>query len=128
MKRMIKASSAFQADKFIDKLDQQIRAWLGNRLIVAEPAKGFGRGGYVYIFKINDHNVYRVFCDDVNQELIFQCVGYAFDVNGREYYDDARDYKDIKGKMTQWFGLIKQWVNECEADDPNYTTYEISER
>lgn len=120
MKRYIKTSS-----RFIDRLDQQIRAWLGDRLIVAEPANGnFGRGGYVYLFKINDHNVYRVFCDDVNQQLIFQCVAYAFDVNGREYYDEARDYKDINGKMMQWFSLIKQWVNECEADDPNFTTYE----
>ena len=120
MKRYVKTSVSF-----IDRLDRDIRKWLGDRLISAERAEGnFGRGGYIYVFKINDHNVYRVFCDDINQELVFQCIPYAFNSNGREYYDEARDYKHVKGKMLQWFNLIKQWVDECEADDPTYTIYE----
>lgn len=126
MKRYIK-STAGSYDQ-IQLIDKQIRDYLGDNLILAEPAKeNFNRGGYVYIFKINDHNVYRVFADVLFNELIFQCIAEAFYVDGKEFYDDAVDYKMIKGHMDEWFDLFKQWINECEAQDPTYTHYEYED-
>ena len=125
MKRYVRATSHVD----IDKIDKQIRDYLGDDLISAFPAKeiGISRGGNVYIFKMNDHNVYRVFVDSRFDEMVFQCIAEAFYVNGRECYDDAVDYKMVKGNSDQWFDLFKKWINECETDDPMYTHYEYED-
>lgn len=131
MKRYIRSTAEVTSKKVdIETIDQQIRDYLGDDLISATPGKDFpvrGRGGYIYLFKINDHNVYRVFVDDVDDEMIFQCIAEAFYVNGEEYYDEAVDYKDIQGHSDQWFDLFKKWIDECEADDPRFTHYEYEE-
>lgn len=125
MKRYIKGDNF----EFLEKIDSQIRNYLGNNLISATPAKelGFGRGGNVYMFKMNNHNVYRVFVDTVFDELVFQCIAEVFYIGKNEYYDEAADYKWIKGDRDHWFNLFKQWVNECETQDPTYTHYEYEE-
>lgn len=117
---------AASEDVDIDTIDQQIRDYLGDDLIVVTPGQDFAapRGGYIYMFKINDHNVYRVFVDDENDEMIFQCIQDAFYVNGEEYYDEAVDYKDIQGHSDEWFDLFKQWIDECEREDPYFTEYD----
>lgn len=108
----------------IHGLDIAIKAYLGDNLITSYPAFDFGRGGYVYIFKINN-NAYRVFCDSKYDEMIFQVLAVAFyDDEGNECYDDACDYKSVSGNMDSWFDLFKQWIDECEADDPNFTKFE----
>ena len=100
---------------------------------------------YVLMFKVNKHNVYRVilFTDCV----IFQCVDYAFYVNGNEFYDNAIDYKSvhttqsyewfklnhpavvdddmiIDNDMNKWADYVVKWVDECEIDNPEFTEYE----
>lgn len=123
MKRYIRSTTT---DMFLEEIDQQIRDYLGDDLIIVEPAEeaGFGRGGNVYIFKINYHNVYRVFVDTLFDEMIFQCIAEVFYVGEDEHYDDAVDYKMIKGNRDQWFNLFKKWIDECEADDPMFTHYD----
>lgn len=85
--------------------------------------------GYFYMFKVNHHNIYRVFCMNDREEMYFQCVSYAYVYsNGREIYDESVDYndtEDLNCNMSKWFGLISQWINECETDDPDYTYYEF---
>lgn len=127
MKRYIRTNT--EDTSFLDTVDSQIRDYLGDDLISVTPAStvGFGRGGNIYIFKINNHNVYRVFVDTENDEMIFQCVAVAFIVGQDEYYDEAVDYKDIQGHRDQWFDLFKKWIDECEADDPRFTSYEYDD-
>ncbi len=94
---------------------------------VNQPADGvFDRGGYIYIFKVaGGTNVYRVFADDKNMQLIFQQVAVAFYVNGSEHYDEAVDYADTATEpISKWFDLVLEWTTACEADDPNFTEYE----
>lgn len=127
MKRYIRTNT--QDTSFLDAIDSQIRDYLGDSLISVTPASrlGFGRGGNVYMFKVNDHNVYRVFVDPDHDEMIFQCIAEAFYVDGTECYDEAVDYKDVQGHREQWFDLFKKWIDECEADDPKFTNYEYDE-
>jgi len=117
MKRYIHSSTD------ITDLDNQIVDFLGDSLIYRGPGDMFGRGGYVYIFRI-DRNAYRVFCDDINNELIFQVLGYGSELNGSPTFDEPCDYKSADGNISNWFNLIKQWINECETDDPYFTQYE----
>lgn len=83
--------------------------------------------GDSFMFKVNNHNVYRVVLepqDDGSTYVIFQCIKDAivFD-NGDEGYDDARDYKDEVVSYSAAFDTVVKWVNECEADDSAYTEY-----
>ena len=110
-------------DSEINKLDRQIIDFLKDNLINRDFGEAFGRGGYVYIFKINN-NAYRVFCDDVNAELIFQLLGYGYDLNGNLVFDDPNDYKSSDTDISNWFNLIRQWISECETEDPHFTEYE----
>lgn len=116
MKRYIHSSSE------LSNLDFQINTFLRDNLISKESGEMFGRGGYVYTFKVGD-NVYRVFCDDKNAELIFQCVAVCVVLDDEEYYDDAQDYKSAKGNMSDWYNLIYDWINECQRDNPHFTEY-----
>ena len=86
---------------------------------------GFGRGGYCYMFKPNGStNVYRLFCDDLNGEVGLQAVADVYvDKDGQKYYDDARDYKWSTDSIDNWYTIVKDWVAECELDDPRYTVY-----
>ena len=109
-----------------EQLDTQIKNYLGHDLIASFPAEelGCGRGGYVYIFHINN-NAYRVFCDTLNNEMIFQLLQYGFyDDNGEECFDVACDYESIAGEQDSWFTLFKQWIDECEMENPNFTEWE----
>ena len=119
MKLYIKSSSKysqFTDDSLVD-IDNQITNYLGDDLILSQ---GWGEG-IVYLFKINNHNVYRVFLDP--EEMIFQCVAVAYMSDEVEHYDDAQDYKVARGNKENWFALFKHWIDECEADDPNFTKY-----
>lgn len=118
MKLYIKANSE------IASIDKKIRNYLGNNLIyVSRTDEDFRAPGWVYIFKINNHNVYRVFLYE--DELIFQCVQYAFYVDGQEFYDDAQDYKYTNSlDKDTWFDWFVTWIDECEASDPEFTIYE----
>lgn len=101
---------------------------------------------YAIMFKVNGHNVYRIILN-VNGGLYFQCVQYAFDVNGDEFYDESVDYKCVRTKLEyekvlskwgamiddddlvdddydNWTGYVIKWIDECELDDPNFTIYE----
>jgi len=115
MRFYIKATT----DSVIGTVDRQLLDYLGDRLI----AKTDAYDGYCYSFKINHHNVYRVFV--LPDRLIFQCVQYAFDVNGTEFYDDAQDYKADydAGNIDNWFNLIVKWIDECENANPEFTEY-----
>lgn len=82
--------------------------------------------GDSFIFKVNDHNVYRVILVPKRgeTEVIFQCIAVAYYYKGEEYYDDAQDYKNGIVPNNRIMSIIINWVNECEADDPHYTVYE----
>lgn len=123
MKRYIKSST-----EFISDFDMQLRSYLGDKLIIADRADEVmsGRGGYIYIFKMPSGNVYRLFADDVLDELIFQQIAVAFYVNGKEYYDEAVDYEYIKGHQSEWFDLFKKWLNRAESEGL-FTEYDYEE-
>ena len=127
----------------IDKLHEMI---LNNDnfdiIATHDGADGFNRPGWVYLIKVNNHNVYRLFVDKKHEEMFLQCVQYAWnDENGREWYDESIDYKSVGTKQTPddawydhdvvleysdnaWFKLLCTWVDECETDDPHFTIYE----
>lgn len=114
--------------KSIDKLDAKIREYFGTGLICKDDASAFGRGGYVYLARAKEKgNVYRIFCDDMHKELIFQTIADVFYVKGCECYDDAYDYKwtkwTTKTPIDRWFDLVVKWVKECEADE-QFTKYD----
>ena len=101
---------------------------------------------YAVMFKVNGHNVYRIILN-MNGSLYFQCVRYAVNVSGNEYYDESVDYKCVRNTReyikvlntwsamidegdlvdndyNNWAGYVSTWIDECEHDDPNYTIYE----
>lgn len=123
MKRYIKSSTTFISD-----FDNQLRSYLGSNLISAVPAEeiGFGRGGYVYMFKMPSGNVYRLFADDKYDELIFQQIAVAFYVGGEEHYDEAVDYEYMKGHQPEWFDLFKKWLAQAESEGL-FTEYDYEE-
>lgn len=123
MKRYIHASTSLQeatrviVDKVANKYD----------LLYATPKDEYVLKGDSFAFKVNNHNVYRVVLDPEEHDrvdVIFQCVKYAFVIDDEEYYDEAVDYKDAVVEFADAFDTIVKWVNECEADDPNFTEYE----
>ena len=123
MKRYIKSST-----EFINDFDMQLRSFLGDKLISADHADEIwsSRGGYIYMFKMPSGNVYRVFADDVRDELIFQQIAVAFYVGDKEYYDEAVDYEYIKGHQSEWLDLFKKWLNQAESEGL-FTEYDYEE-
>lgn len=125
MKRYIRSS--YEISSELKEFDRQMRSDFRIDIKVTEPADGiFGRGGYIYIFKEHGGtNVYRVFADDKNMQLIFQQIAVAFDVDGKEHYDEAIDYEFTDDlPIHQWFDAVLQWTDECETENPNFTKYE----
>lgn len=111
-----------QVQKIIDQIANTYQ------LLYSTPKDDYVLRGDSFAFKVNNHNVYRVCIDDETNELIFQCIAFAWlDDDGKEYYDEAVDYKDAVLEYDDMFDTIVKWVNECEADDPNYTQYEDAE-
>ena len=125
MKRYIRAS--YNAASAIQEFNRKMLSNPNFQIEVSQPANGmFGRGGYIYIFKVTGGtNVYRVFADDKNMELIFQQIEVAFYVNGVEHYDEAVDYMYTTTlPIDEWFYCVKMWAEDCEEGDPNFTQYE----
>lgn len=100
---------------------------------------------YVIMFKVNNHNVYRLIL--FSDCMCFQCIAYAFYVNGDECYDDAIDYKSVHttdnynewlkyrpgfvdddmlvdDDTSKWADYVVQFIDECETECPEYTEYE----
>ena len=95
----------------------------GYKIVERTDGEDFNRGGEVFLFKVNDGNVYRVFCDTENDELIFQRIASKFVVDGDEYYSDAVDYKHVDGLSEDWHHYVIRWTDECEKFDPNFTEF-----
>ena len=117
MKIYVKAST-----NDLYSLDNKILAYLGDRLI----DRAYQDENRIsYIFKINNHNVYRVLTDD--KELIFQALKYASKLpsNGKvhEVYDDPQDIDSIKGSVDIRFHRFTSLIDLCEKDNPNFTEY-----
>lgn len=102
-------------------LDAKIRNYLGNRLI----DRAYQDADRIsYIFKINNHNVYRVIVDTALDEMIIQALKYASRMDdGHEVYDDPQDIDSIQGPKDEWFDYLVSTIDECEKEDPNYTEY-----
>lgn len=123
----VEASSEIEAksrinpeiQKIIDKVAQKYQ------LLYKTPMDDYVLKGDSFAFKVNDHNVYRVVIDARDNTLYLQCIAIAWrNDDGKEYYDEAVDYKDEVLDYSEMFDTIVKWVDECEADDPNYTEYE----
>ena len=123
MKRYIRTS--YEISPELEKFNRQMIADFEVE-VVDRAYELLDRGGYIYIFRVkNGHNVYRVFADDRNMELIFQQIEVAFYVHGEEHWDDPVDYKNVADvPIPEWIGLVKRWADECEADDPHFTYVE----
>ena len=123
MKRQIYTSTEFdRLTPEVQKIVNQIRNKYDLRLVT--PQEEYVLRGDSFIFKVNDHNVYRVIVDTHTSELYLYAIAVAYYFRGEEYYDEACDYKDAKISYDDMFDTIVKWVNECEADNPNFTEYE----
>ena len=119
MKRYVHASIDTKVQSIIDKIANKYE------LLYTTPKADYVLKGDSFAFKVNDHNVYRVIIDTDNSELYLQCIKVVwYDDNGEEYYDEAVDYENAVVNYDDMFDTIVKWVDECEADDPNYTEYE----
>lgn len=120
MKLYLKAS---RDDEYLafKTLDAKILNYLGDRLI----DKAYQDANRIsYVFKINNHNVYRVIVDTELDEMIVQAVKYASKTDdGYEVYDDPHDIDSIQGPKDEWLDYLVSIIDECEKEDPNYTEY-----
>ena len=128
MKRYIRAS--YEISPELEEFNQKLTADPYFDIKVAQPASEvLNRGGYIYIFKVKGGtNVYRLFADDRDMQLIFQYIAEAFYIDGKEYYDDAVDVADTSdAPISEWYDLVKHWVKLAEVQDPDFTHYEYEE-
>lgn len=128
MKRYIKTS--YQPVPALEGFNKRMQRSPYFDIQIAQPANGvFDRGGYIYIFKVKGgSNVYRLFADDKNMQLIFQQIAVAFYVGGVEHYDEAVDYAHTDSlPIKKWFDQVEVWAEECEETNPNFTEYEYEE-
>ena len=121
MRKFIKSSNFGinpEVQKIIDKIARKYE------LLYTTAKDEYVLKGDSFAFKVNGHNVYRVIIDTREPRLYLQCVEDAWKYDdGTEGYDMAVDYKDEVVDYRDMFRTIVKWVNECEADDPNYTKY-----
>ena len=127
MKRVIKAMHHLKEKK--GSIKTGLRKIFGQiarkyEMLYMTPEEDYVLKGDSCAFRVNGHNIYRVIIDTRDSRLYLQCIEDAWRKdNGEEYYDTAVDYKDGVVDYPDMFRTIVKWVNECEADDPNYTKY-----
>lgn len=123
MKRYIHASINSTVQNIIDKVAKKYE------LLYTTPEADYVLKGDSFAFKVNDHNVYRAIIDTKDSTLYLQCIAVVwYNDQGKEYYDEAVDYKDAVVDCSDMFDTLVRWVDECEADDSNFTEYEEREK
>lgn len=131
MKRMIRATDLSERRKEL-KILRNIHTRMQSTFSILyygdtkEATENFNRGGSIYVFTTKGGtNGYRVFFDTANNELIFQQLEAGFhDSKGNLWFDDPVDVAVDLGNPEAWFRLVEEWVDECEAEDPEFTEYE----
>lgn len=119
MKRYIHASINPWVQELVDQVAKRYD------LLYVTPEADYVLRGDSFAFKVNDHNVYRAIVDLREGRLYLQCIAVAwYDDQGKEHYDEAVDYKDEVVEYSKMLDTLVKWVNECEAEDSEFTEYE----
>ena len=131
MKKWVHATE--EVNNIADEVTEKLKEKYNVMHALRADELGFARGGNViYLSEDEDpieENIYRIFIDTRNNELIFQVIMYGFVSPDGEVagYSDVSDFYDCKidgMSADEIFEIICDWIDKTE---PNFTEWSRGE-